>query len=501
MRINSRTASNFAILLVIVTIFSCKNEQYKPNIETEASLPNIVLIFMDDMGYGDLGVYGATGWKTPNIDQLASEGMRFSNFHAATAVCSASRAALLTGCYPDRVDVHGAYFPNSQYGLNPDEKTIAEIVKEQGYATGMVGKWHLGDHISMLPLQQGFDEYLGIPYSNDMWPVYYDGKPADSINSKNMPWKIGMPELPLIKDNEKIRGIKNLDDMNEITTTYTEAAVDFIDNHKNEPFFLYLAHSMPHVPLGVSDKFKGKSEQGLYGDVMMEVDWSVGEVLKKLKDEGLEDNTLVIFTSDNGPWLNYGNHAGSTGGLREGKGTMWEGGHREPTIMKWPKAIKPGSESDALLLNLDILPTITEIINGELPNHTIDGISMLPVLLQEKDAVRNHFWGYYGGELIFVQEGDWKLYFPHKYREYVGFEPGVDGFPGKTGTTEMKELELYNVSLDIQEKSNVVADYPDLVQELVRLGDSVRLELGDRITGIKGRAVREAGSVPKIDSE
>ncbi|WP_228853397.1 sulfatase family protein [Aegicerativicinus sediminis] len=487
---------NLLLFTIFVFFLSCKsNKEDNPVTVPEVDRPNIVLIFMDDMGYGDLGVYGATGWVTPNLDKLASEGMRFTNFHAATAVCSASRAALLTGCYPDRVSVHGAYFANAKQGLNPNEKTIAEILKEKDYTTGIVGKWHLGDHLSMLPLQQGFDEYLGIPYSNDMWPVYYDGTPADSINSKKIPWKIGMPELPLIRGNEKIRGIKNLNDMDQITTIYTEEAVEFIDKHKEDPFFLYLAHSMPHVPLGVSDKFRGKSDQGLYGDVIMEVDWSVGEVMKKLKEEGLEENTVVIFTSDNGPWLNYGNHAGSTGGLREGKGTMWEGGVREPAIIKWPGVINSGSESDALLLNLDILPTIAEIVDGNLPDHKIDGISMLPVLKEEKNTVRNEFWGYYGGELIFVQRDEWKLYFPHKYREYVGYQQGLDGFPGETGVTEMKEMELYNISEDINETTNVITNYPQIANELSELGQKVREELGDRITGVKGRGVRQPGKV------
>ena len=464
--------------------------------EKTSEKPNIVLIYVDDMGYGDLGIYGAKGWETPNLDKLASEGIKFSDFHAATAVCSASRAALLTGSYPDRVGVRGAYFPNSKEGLNPAEKTLAEIVKEQGYNTAMVGKWHLGDAEEMMPLAQGFDSYFGIPYSNDMWPIHYDGKRADSINSENAKWKMNIQELPVMEDNEKVMEIRDLDDQDKITTMYTERAVNFINKNSEKPFFLYVAHSMPHVPLGVSDKFKGKSEQGMYGDVMMEIDWSVGEIMKALEENGMEKNTLIIFTSDNGPWLNYGNHAGSTGGLREGKGSMWEGGTRVPALMKWPGKIEAGHETSELAINVDILPTISEIIGGKLPAHKIDGISMLPILNGEKSD-RHEFWGYYGGNLIFIRKDDWKLYFPHTYRSYKDVEPGMDGFPGPYSKKTLNQPELYNLESDVNETENVIDDNPEIAKELLMRGDEVRAKLGDKITETTGSENREPGRIEK----
>jgi arylsulfatase len=286
---------------------------------------------MDDLGYGDIGANGATNYQTPNIDKMATEGIRFTNFLAAQAVCSASRAALLTGCYPNRIGFSGALAPTSTIGINANETTLAEVLKEKGYKTAIYGKWHLGHQKQFLPLQHGFDEYFGLPYSNDMWPVDYDGSPAPEGHFK----KKAYPTLPLIQNNERIEDITTLEQQGMLTSRYTEKAVDFIKRNKNNPFFLYLPHSMPHVPINASPRFRGKSQQGLYGDVIMEIDWSIGEVLKALKANGLDKNTLVIVTSDNGPWLNYGNHAGSSGGYREGKGTSYEGGQRVPCVMRW----------------------------------------------------------------------------------------------------------------------------------------------------------------------
>ena len=266
--------------------------------------PNIVLIHLDDMGYGDLTATGATGYRTPNIDRLCAEGMRFTNYYSAQAVSSASRAGLLTGCYPNRIGFAGALGPKSKIGLNPDEETMAKNLKKAGYATAIVGKWHVGCRPGLMPLDHGFDEYFGLPYSNDMWPHH--------------PQTSAYPPLPLYEGREVVNPSVSAADQAQLTTWYTEHAVDFITRRSEGPFFLYLAHSMPHVPLFVSDKFKGKSEQGLYGDVMMEIDWSVGEVLKALEKSGADANTIVVFTSDNGPWINYGDHAGSTGGVREG---------------------------------------------------------------------------------------------------------------------------------------------------------------------------------------
>ena len=280
------------------------------------------------MGYGDIEENGAKGYETPNLTRLANEGMRFTDFYSAQAVSSASRAGLLTGCYPNRIGFKGALRPASKVGINPQEETIAEVLKKKNYVTAAVGKWHLGDALPFLPLQNGFDEYLGIPYSNDMWPRHPNSK---------------FPDLPLIEGNKSIKGVSQAEEQEQFTTIFTERSVDFINKNKKNPFFLYLAHPMPHVPLYVSAKFKGKSKQGTYGDVMMEIDWSVGEIMKALQKNGLDKNTLVIFTADNGPWLNYGNHGGTTGGLREGKGTSFEGGQRVPCIMRWPKTIPAGT--------------------------------------------------------------------------------------------------------------------------------------------------------------
>ncbi|MGB2959006.1 MAG: sulfatase-like hydrolase/transferase, partial [Bacteroidota bacterium] len=249
------------------------------------SPPNIVIIFTDDQGYADVGVYGAKGFTTPNIDRMAAGGLRFTNFYVSQAVCSASRSSLLTGCYAERVSIRGALMPWATVGLNPEEETIADLLKRRGYATGIFGKWHLGHHREFLPPEQGFDEYFGLPYSNDMWPVGYDGVPVTEGK------KIYYPVLPLIEGSEKAGEVRTLDDQDQLTTLYTERAVQFIEKHKERPFFLYVPHSMPHVPLGVSSKFRGKSEQGFYGDVIMEIDWSVGEIMKALEKHGLEENT------------------------------------------------------------------------------------------------------------------------------------------------------------------------------------------------------------------
>ncbi len=456
--------------------------------------PNIILIFMDDMGYGDIGCFGATQYTTPNIDRLAATGMRFTNFYAAQAVSSASRAGLLTGCYPNRVGISGALSPRADIGLNPEEETIAEILKKRNYKTAAIGKWHLGHHREFLPLQQGFDEYLGLPYSNDMWPVFYDG-------TRNIPpeysRKLDYPELPLIRGNEKIREIQTLKDQSELTTLYTETAIDFITRNKNNPFFLYLAHSMTHVPLAVSDKFKGKSEQGLFGDVMMEVDWSVGEIVRTLEENGLTNNTLIIFTSDNGPWLNFGNHAGSTAGLREGKGTSFEGGQRVSCIMKWPGVIPEGIVCNKLASTIDILPTLAAITDSPLPEKRIDGVNILSLMKGDGKAnPREYFYYYYrGNSLEAVRKGNWKLVFPHPGRTYEGFLPGKDGMPGKVNDNFRFEGGLYDLRRDPGERYDVAKMYPEIVKELNELAEEARADLGDDLTGHPGKNRRASGRV------
>ena len=299
------------------------------NIVVAADFTNIILVNLDDVGYGDFSCNGAYGYVTPHIDQLAAEGVRFTHFLAVQPISGASRAGLLTGCYPNRIGFAGAPGPDSNYGIHPDEMTMGELLQQQGYATAIFGKWHLGSQRQFLPLQNGFDEYYGLPYSNDMWP--HHPQQGEIFH---------FPDLPTYDGNE-VAGYNT--DQSCLTTDYTTRSIDFIQRNKDKPFFLYLAHSMPHVPLAVSDKFKGKSEQGLFGDVMMEIDWSIGEVWRTVQELGLEENTLIVITSDNGPWANYGNHAGSAGGLREAKATTFDGGNRVPCIVYWKGHTQPGT--------------------------------------------------------------------------------------------------------------------------------------------------------------
>jgi len=474
------------IYLFVIGFVSCDVKEDRP--------PNFVIIFTDDQGYGDVGSFGAIEFTTPNLDQMANNGMRFTHFYSAQAVCSASRAGLLTGCYPNRIGISGALMPWAEHGIHENEVTIAEMLKEKGYATGIFGKWHLGHHEKFLPLQHGFDEYLGIPYSNDMWPVDFDGSPVTDSSSR--PWKARYPPLPLIEGNEKIRELTTLEDQGILTTLYTEKAVDFIQRHKDGPFFLYVPHSMPHVPLGVSDKFDGQSLQGMYGDVMMEIDWSVGEILHALELNGLTDNTLVIFTTDNGPWLNFGNHAGSTGGLREGKGTSFEGGQRVPCIMQWPAVIPEGSICSRMAATLDVLPTFADITGASLPDHTIDGVSIFNLLKgDEKANPRDHLYYYYRrNSLEAVRKDHWKLVFPHPSTSYEGVMPGNDGWPGEYKEI-MTEYALYNLRRDPGEEYDVKELYPEVVAELELLGKQARDDLGDDLQEIPGTDVRPAGTI------
>lgn len=446
------------------------------------------------MGYGDLECYGATPYHTPHINKLAAEGMRFTHFYAAQAVCSASRAALLTGCYPNRVGVSGAFMPWSKVALNPEEETIAELLHDKGYKTGMVGKWHLGQKEPFLPLQQGFDEYLGLPYSNDMWPVDFDGV---TIITDTSQFKSQYPALPLIDGNNKTREIKSMEDQAELTTLYTERATQFIKANKGNAFFLYVAHSMPHVPIAASPKFRGKSNGGLYGDVMEEIDWSVGEIMRSLDEEGIADNTLVIFTSDNGPWLLFGNHGGSTGGLREGKGTHWEGGVRVPCIVRWPAAIPGGTVCNSITSNIDLLPTIVSLCEAKLPARKIDGVDISSSLLR-KDAKdpRDEFVYYYDrNSLKAIRKGEWKLVFPSRYLTFKKQSQGKDGWPGTYNMTDSTGLALYNIQTDPGETLDIKSQYPEMVDSLTNIANHYRNALGDDLTGIEGKENRLAAVV------
>ncbi len=480
------TFVKFILLYSFVGItFSCKDKDEKFSEESLAQ-PNVVLIFTDDQGYQDVGVFGSPDIETPNLDQMAKDGVQLTSYYSAQAVCSASRAGILTGCYPNRIGIHNALGPGNTHGINSTETTLAEMLKDNGYKTAIFGKWHLGHHPEFMPNRHGFDEYFGIPYSNDMWPYHPQQGPI-----------FNFPDLPLY-ENETV--IDTLTEQSNLTTQITERSVDFINRNKNNPFFLYVPHPQPHVPLFVSDKFKGKSKRGLYGDVIMEIDWSVGQIIDALKKNGLEDNTIVIFTSDNGPWLSYGNHAGSALPFREGKGTAWEGGQREPFIMKYPNKLEAGKVVDVPVMAIDMLPTIAVLTNSKLPELTIDGKNAWNVISGESDESpqKAYFFYYRVNELFGVRYGKWKMYFPHRYRTMEGQEPGKDGLPGEYKMIDLEEIELYDVESDISETKNVAEQNPQVVEEIKLLANEMRSRLGDSLLELEGSETREPG---RIESE
>lgn len=465
------------ILISLLSFFSLLNKETPTN-TLESEKPNIILIFADDMAYGDLSSYGARGWETPHLDQLSADGLRFTQFYVPHAVCTASRAALLTGAYANRLGLYGALDHTADHGLNPEEITIAEMLKENGYQTGMVGKWHLGHHPEFLPTRQGFDSYFGLPYSNDMWPKHPE--------SKNY-----YPPLPLIEGEKTIA---YLDDQQELTSWYTYKSLEFIEKNQENPFFLYLAHSMPHVPLFVSDKFKGRSEQGLYGDVMMEIDWSVGEIRKKLKELGLSENTLIIFTSDNGPWLSYGGHAGLKAGLKEGKGTSWEGGIRVPAIFSWPGKIPAGQVQNQAAMTIDILPTLAKLTNSNLPKLKIDGSDIWPLIQGEEQELKPYYAYYNQNELQAVIYGKWKLVFPHVYRTIpADAEIRNDGIPVKYSYIRLENSQLFDLSKDMEESLDVSAQNPEIAAMLNRFAAEARADMGDALTKTEGSGNRKVG--------
>ena len=446
--------------------------------------PNVVLIFADDLGYGDLGFTGRTDIRTPHLDRLARDGMRFTDFRVAQAVCSASRAALLTGCLPNRVGILGALSPGSPAGLHPNEVTLGEVFQSRGYATAMVGKWHLGDARAFNPVRHGFDEWLGLPYSNDMWPSH--------------PTVTNFPSLPLMDGLLVLDADVTPDDQAQLTGRYTARAVDFIRRQGSHPFFLYLAHSMPHVPLFASERYRGTSKAGLYGDVIEEIDGSVGEILKALQDQGVDRETLVLFTSDNGPWLSYGNHAGRTGGFREGKGTAWEGGVRVPMIACWPGHIEPGTTHAGFASTVDVLPTLAALIGASLPsNRTLDGRNLLGVLdaSVKADDAGFVFPGYYGANLCSIRSGPWKRVFRHTFQHLD--RAGSDGSPGRYLPQEA-EPALYNLVDDPGETRDVSSVHPEIVARLESEAAKTRGSLGDSLTGIAGTDRRMAGTAAAL---
>ncbi|MCE5308994.1 MAG: sulfatase-like hydrolase/transferase [Acidobacteriales bacterium] len=426
--------------------------------------PNFVIIFLDDSGWADFHPFGSPAYSTPNVEKLASQGCRFNNFYVPQAVCSASRSALLSGCYPGRTKVFGAHPPGAR-GLDPSFATMGEVLKTAGYRTAVFGKWHIGDQPDTRPPARGFDESCGLMYSNDMWEFHPEHPEAYSKTPLHF-WENGRIKIERVtKEHQPM-----------LTTWYTEHAVDFIRRNKHDPFLLYVPHSMPHVPLFCSKKFKGKSGAGLYGDVMMEIDWSVGEIAKALKAAAIENDTLVVFTSDNGPWISYGNHAGKTP-YREAKGTGFDGGTRSACIMRYPGHIKAGTASNRAFCSVDLLPTIARLAGAVLPKNPIDGLAVWDLITGKPGARNPHeYYPFCTGrtfEGVISGDGHWKLHLPHAYRTLV--EAGRDGKAGKYREARI-ELSLFDMEKDPFETTNVIARFPDVAARLQGYAEQHRKE-------------------------
>ena len=470
-----------------------------PVIAADERPPNIVLIVADDLGYGDVGCYGAKDIRTPNLDRMAAEGTRLTSFLVAQPVCTASRAALMTGCYPNRISLFGALNHESNVGIGDSELLLPEICRERGYATAIFGKWHLGHREKFLPTNHGFDRFFGLPYSNDNGPLH--------------PIVRTIPPLPLI---ENTSAIEHDPDQSQFTRRFTEESVKFIAANKDRPFFLYVPHVMPHVPIFASEKFRGRSQRGLYGDVVEELDWSVGEILATIKQHGLDEQTLVIFTSDNGPFLSYGNHAGSAGPLREGKLTTFEGGVRVPCIVRCPGKVPAGRVSSDLIASIDLLPTIANLIGGPLPKNKIDGIDVCSAITGEaSEPIRTTYYYYAGDELQAVRSGHWKLHLPHEYltpakpagqngkpANFANLKPesmqmsGLRGIASRHGyVVERLELSLFDLNNDVGETMNVAQEHPRIVERLLELAEKARADLGDSLTKRTGANVRPSGKL------
>ena len=421
--------------------------------------PNIVIILLDDAGWSDFHPFGNPSYPTPNVQELADQGTRFNNFYVPQSSYSASRSALLTGSYPGLTGVFGAHAPNA-LGLPIEFPTLAEVLKKSGYSTAHFGKWHIGDLPKTRPLSRGFDEHAGLMYSNDMWRFH----PVNPDKWGKFPLKFWENGKVKIKDASK-------KDQTQLTTWATQKSVDFIKRNKKKPFFLYVAHSMPHVPLFCSDKFLGKSTAGLYGDVIMEIDWSVGQIHKAIKESGIEDKTMIIFTSDNGPWTLYGNHGGKTP-FRAAKGTSFDGGIRSPLLIKYPPLVKAGKISNSTFFSIDLFPTITKL-SGTRLSHEIDGKDVMPLVSMEKEAVNPH--EYYAVtmnknlEAIMSADGRWKLHLPHKYRRVSHF--GKGGNAGKYIHPKIK-YSLFDLKNDPYEKKNVIMSYPTVASKLKKWANS-----------------------------
>lgn len=440
-----------------------------PSVAQALDKPNIILIFLDDAGYGDLGFTGASS-PTPHIDDLANKGAKLNQFYVAQAACSSSRAALLTGRYPNRFDFPWVLNPKSPHGIPNNIVTLPEFLKNQGYSTSMFGKWHLGDHPDALPLAHGFDEYLGIPYSGDMAPYNMASErsqpEADGSPPKN-PW----PPIDLFEGNDKLIENAQPEHQKLFTKKFTDRAIRVINRDQDEPFFIYLAYNQPHVMLYASDEFSGKSGKGLYRDVMTEIDHSVGRIKEALKNKNIDENTLVIFTSDNGPWRLFGERAGSTGPFREEKGTSFEGGSHMFGVINWPKRIPAGTIVNEPAMTVDIYKTIATMLGSENPNDIMDGRNIMPYLEGSSSASDTPFPYYFYKErtLEAMRYGKWKFYFPHNYRHVA--EEGIDGFKGKYEYFD-SGYQLYDIANDPAEADNLVDQFPDIVTMLRNKGET-----------------------------
>ena len=454
-------------LIILLAIFSC---------EKNNNSPNIVFILADDLGYGDLSSYGSETIETINIDKLAENGVKLTSYYAAQPVCSASRAAILTGVYPNRIGIYNAFGPTSDSGISHNEYTLAEMLKDNGYKTGIFGKWHLGSKKEFFPTNHGFDEFYGILYSNDMWrwhPEYPEGYPQDLLLYRNE------------------NALKEIIDQSNLTKDITTESINFIEKNKDNPFFLYIAHPQPHVPLFVSEDFEDLTGNGLYADVITEIDYSVGRVLDKIEEIGLTENTIVVFTSDNGPWLSYGNHSGSSGIYREGKGTTWEGGVRVPSIIKFPNGLKP-SEIDEPIMAIDWMPTFANITRSKLSQNKIDGKNIWPLLSGEvnQSPHKKLYFYYRVNELHSIRMNDWKIQFSRTYRSLNGKKGGKDGIPVKYEMNLIGKNELYNLKDDPQERIDVYDKFPEIAKKMEELAEKARVELGDNLKGRKGKGNR-----------
>ena len=453
--------------IILLAIFSC---------EKNNNSPNIVFILTDDLGYGDLSSYGSERVETTNIDKLAEDGVKLTSYYAAQPVCSASRAAILTGAYPNRLGIYNAFGPTSDSGINHNEYTLAEMLKDNGYKTGIFGKWHLGSKKEFFPTRHGFDEFYGILYSNDMWrwhPEYPEGYPQDLLLYRNE------------------NALKEIIDQSSLTKDITTESINFIKKNKDHPFFLYIAHPQPHVPLFVSENFMNITGEGLYADVITEIDYSVGRITKYLEENDLSDNTIFVFTSDNGPWLSYGDHSGSSGIFREGKGTTWEGGVRVPSIIKFPNGLRP-SIIDEPVMAIDWMPTFANITKSKLSQNKIDGKDIWPLLSGELNQTphKELYFYYRVNELHSIRMNEWKIQFSRTYRSLNGREGGKNGIPVKYDMNVIESNELYNLKDDPEEKINVYDKFPEIAKKMEKLADEARIKLGDNLLGIRGKENR-----------